>query len=423
MEQILLLIVIIGLILLCPILRQDWSSPATLNMLWNNVFITLAVVFFGGTIEWKYGGIIWLLLSCVVFLIGQIIGERLSFENDWIGVEENKHITNLVPIGVVCLILIGMLNPIIYLKEFGYSIMDIFDINVLLAINTEIALDRYYGNGFDSGIIVIIGAVSYCVALCGGYMFGYCKMRISKFCMMLSIMPMVVLTIITNAKVGTIAVVFLWITGWIISYIERTGKGIEISKHLLLFVIVGGVAFFLVLYVSMMLRIGTLDMETKLVVDKKMQEYALGHIEAFTEWFSMQNYYQYDFGSNTFMVFARYLGLTERAQGVYDALPGVSSNIFTQNRGIIHDFGVIGGLVYWMIVGVFAGRCYKNVKKYGRKKKMSMFLLAGIYFSVFYGFIISPWIYTSYVVAVVGFLLFLYLIDIVKLNIVRGNKV
>lgn len=423
MEKILLLSTIIGLIILCPFLKQDWSSPAVLNLLWNSVFIVLAVVFFGGMIEWKYGGIIWIILSCVIFLLGQVIGERVSSERRVLVVNDGKIITNLVPLGVVLLIMIGMLNPIIYLREFGYSIMDIFNINALLAVNTEIAADRYYGDGFESGIIVVIGAISYCVALCGGYMFGYCKKLISKTCMILSIVPMVFLTIITNAKVGTIAVVFLWIIGWIISYVERNKRGIEISKKLFFVLCVVGIAFLFVLYVSMMLRIGSIDMETKLIVDKKMQEYALGHIEAFSEWFSMQDYFQYDLGSNTFMVFARYLGITERIQGVYDALPGVASNIFTQNRGIIHDFGVVGGLVYWALLGVLAGRSYKDTKQYGREKKISMFVLAGIYFSIFYGFIISPWIYTSYVVAIVGFFLFLCLIDIIKVSVVRGTRV
>ena len=78
MEKLVLLEVIIGLIILCPCLKQDWSSPAVLNMLWNSVFIVLAVVLFGSSIQWKYGGIIWILLSCIFFLIGQMIGECLS---------------------------------------------------------------------------------------------------------------------------------------------------------------------------------------------------------------------------------------------------------------------------------------------------------------------------------------------------------
>lgn len=423
MEKLLIIGCVVSVLILCPCLKQDWSSPASLNVLWNSFFIILAVVFFGGNIQWKYGGIVWLLLSCVAFLAGQTIGERITNSGRKYFVAKNRTITNLVPLAVFCLILIGMLNPVIYLKAFGYSVTDIFNINALLSINTAIASDRYSGNGFESGLVVLIGAISYCIALCGGYMFGNCKKWISKLCMIMTILPMVFLTVITNAKVGTIAVVFLWITGWILSYLERNEQGVHISKKLLACICGGAIASFLVLYLSMMLRIGSLDKATKLIVDKKMQEYALGHIEAFTEWFHLQDYFQYDLGSNTFMVFARYLGLTERTQGVYDVLEGVSSNIFTQNRGIIQDFGMIGGLLFWLVFGVLAGWCYKNIKRDGRQRKISMMVLAAIYFSVFYGFIISPWIYTSYTVAIFGFCIFLYLLDAVKLSIVRGNTI
>ncbi len=423
MEKLVLLEVIIGLIILCPCLKQDWSSPAVLNMLWNSVFIVLAVVLFGSSIQWKYGGIIWILLSCIFFLIGQMIGECLSDKKVNYIVQDRSGMTNLVPFAIVCLIFIGMLNPIIYLRAFGYSVSDIFNVNALLSINATIASDRYSGNGFESGLVVMIGAISYCAALCGGYMFAYCKRWYTKILMIATVVPMIILTIITNAKVGTIAVAFLWITGWIISYLERNRQGIHVSKRLFICIVGGGIVFFVLLYLSMMLRIGSLDKTTKLIVDKKMQEYALGHIEAFTEWFHLGDYFKYEMGANTFMVFARYLGLTQRAQGVYDALTGVSSNIFTQNRGIIQDFGMVGGLLFWIVFGIIAGWCYKRVKQGERNNKGSMTVLAIVYFSILYGFIISPWIYTSYVAAIIGFWGFLWILDLVKLSIVRGNNI
>ena len=291
MEKLLIIVCLLILLLLCNYYKQDWSSPASLNIIWNGFFLLFATVIFGGTVQWHYGGLFWILLSCLLFLIGQIMGGQIQFSTYRMQAPQEHRITNLVPLAIFCMILVGMLNPIIYLRAFHYSVRNLFNINALLTINGMIASDRYSGGGFESPLVVLIGTVSYFIALCGGYMFDICKSKIAKICMITTVFPMIMLTVITNAKVGTIAAVFLWVTGWIVSYLERNHKGIHISGKLLFYGLVIGIGFFMILYVSMMFRIGSLDYSTKLIVDDKMQKYAFGHIQAFSEWFHLRDFY------------------------------------------------------------------------------------------------------------------------------------
>lgn len=413
-----LVLMIILLLLFCKFLKQEWSSPASINALWNSFFVFFAVIFFGENIRWKYGGIVWIVLSCFCFLIGQFLGIRILQSGVKSGREAEYKVTNLIPVVMVVLIVICMLNPVIYLKNFGYSISSIFNLNTLLSVNETIAADRYSGEGFESGIVVMIGAVSYCISLCGGYMFDNCRSYISKICMIATVLPTIALTIVTNAKLGTVTVAFFWATGWLISFLVRNGHGINLTKKIVMSIVGIGCVVFIILYLSMMLRIGSLDIETKSIVDTKMQEYAFGQIQAFSEWFAQLDVFSYDLGSNTFMVLARYLGNFERQQGVYEVLPNITTNIFTQNRGIIEDYGIVGGLIFWIYYGLIAGWCYKGVQICRHKKKIYIVVLAMIYFSVFYGFMISPWVYTTNLIAVIGFGIFIYIIEKIKISIV-----
>lgn len=190
--------------------------------------------------------------------------------------------------------------------------------------------------------------------------------------------------------------------------LERTGK--ILNKKIVfkgIVVVVLGVAF---LDLTMLMRIGNINRETQTIVNNKFREYAFGQIEAFSVWFSRYKRTRLDWGSNTYMFLTNWLGLTVRKQGVYDLIPGVDTNIFTQNRGIIEDFGKIGGLLYWTMIGIASGISYKKVKAGSDNCICSKIILSALYFMILYGFIISPWIYSSYILAFIGFAFFLMVI-------------
>lgn len=417
MEKIMILIIVILIAVLAKVLKQDFFSPAVINIYWNAFFILGAVVIFGAGIDWKYGGIIWLLLSCAACLIGQVVGTTVKFPK-----YERRHTfkRNYLYLILVAAILLGIIEPLLYVRAFGYAVTDLLNINKLLQLNTEVAYDRYYGHQYNaSAISSVLSIIIYMAALIGGYVFNYMKKCYGKILAVATLIPVLLLAIVTNAKVGVIASVFLWFIGWVLQSIHEKRTGKILSLKLIIGGLVIAVLGIIFLDITMLMRIGSIDRETQLIVNQKLQEYAFGQIHSFTVWFQNMDAVGTDFGSNTFMFFTNWFGITERKQGVYDMMPGVVSNIFTINRGVIADFGVIGGLVFWMMNGFLGGVTYKKVMSGVQNCTVSMVLLGTIYFMILYGFIISPWIYSSYVLAFVGFGVFLIFIKKVRFSLKR----
>lgn len=418
MNQVLILIVFVALIVMHLWLKQDFLSPAVVNIYWNMFFILGAVILFGEGISWHYEGVWWTIGSCLLFLLGQVIGEAVCVpvpQRPY--APANNNYIYLILLGVVAL---GFMNPLIYLRAFGYSISDIFNVQALLKLNTEVAYDRYYGHQFNAPpVAALFSILIYMGALIGGHCFVQMKTLVGKAISLVTMIPILVLAIITNAKVGVIACVFLWIIGWCVNSFNVKSTGRLLSKrtiYLGIVIAVLGIAF---LDLTMLLRIGSIDRETQLIVNQKLQEYAFGQVQAFAEWFHKRGNLPVEGGSNTYMFLTNWLGLTERKQGVYDLMPGVVTNIYTQNRGIIMDYGVVGGLVYWTVLGVIAGRAFKKVKSGLHNCQFSMVILAAMYFAILYGFIISPWIYSSYVLAFVGYAIFLMILKVFRFSFKR----
>lgn len=410
MERIIILVNFLAIIIGIKYIRTDWISPACINIYWNFFFIFLAVIVFGGDIAWNYTSLLWIIASCLIFFLGEEAGSRISIDFNQRKIYEYgiKKTSFLV---LVILIIIGLINPLIYIYAYGYTFKDVFSFNQLLEINAVIAADRYSGNSIKiSNLAPIIAAITYMGGLCGGYLFNYATQKAEKIVSVIVIIPTLALALVTNAKVGVIATTFLWGVGWILSYINKNGMGVKLSKKFLMMFTFFSTFGITLLYFLMLLRVGSFNAAARRVIADKMQIYAFGQINAFSNWFSNMGDLSYSLGGSTYLAIPNLLGITVRKQGVYGVIDGAVSNIYTQNRGIIEDFGIFGGLVFWCILGIFAGIFYRRVKSKSRMSALSMSLLGAIYFEILYGFIISPWVYTSYMLAFIGFGVFLIFI-------------
>lgn len=417
MEKILLVAGIIILIYFTNKLKQDLFSPAVINIYWNSIFLLGAVVLFGGGLQWNYGGILWIFMSMIMCLLGQLLGNRIAIRLPY---KRGDSISNMWPLGLAVMILLGLGSSFFYLQAYGYGVKDLFNYEVLLEINAAIAYDRYYGHKVEiPSISIALNAVAYSACLCGGYFWNYTKNKIVRLSTLLAFVPILVQTMINNAKVGFIASVFLWGTGWVVSYLRSKKQSMQLTLKLGL--IVGGLAVIGLVFLDfiMLLRIGTIDWETQRIVNDKMLTYAFGQIHSFSVWFPQHVSTKYGLGANTFMAIADWLGMAVRVQGIYDVIEGADSNVFTQNRGLIADFGVIGAQLYWLFLGLIGSVAYRRVVAEGDKSRISVLVLASIIFTILYGFIISPWVYTSYIFAFVGFGFVLLLLKYFKISIRR----
>ena len=261
-------------------------------------------------------------------------------------------------------------------------------------------------------------------ALCGGFLFPFAKTKTNKAVAVFSMIPIMLVMLFCNGKSGFLSCIILWGSAFLTSffYIHKQSPKVDLSK-LIGYSILAVFALAFLLF-SMMLRIGHVDLDTFNVVTQKFMSYAFGEIQAFDCWFELgRNNIEYSAGVQTFMAIFHSLGIVKRKQGVYGFIPGVVTNVYTVFRGIIVDFGTIGGLVFVTICGCLAGYYFEKIKYSVRLPVVSFFFVISIEFFFMYGYIISPWIYASYMAMMVLFVGFTMLCKRKSIKIVCGNKV
>ena len=105
---------------------------------------------------------------------------------------------------------------------------------------------------------------------------------------------------------------------------------------------------------------------------ENIRAYFFGYLSSFTQWAQNYNYDNLSMGLITFAGPADLMGLTDRGLGFYNEISilGEShTNIFTALRGIIHDYSIFGGFIFFSIIWIIIyswliGNVFK-IKYYG----------------------------------------------------------
>ena len=276
------------------------------------------------------------------------------------------------------------------------------------------AIQRYSGGNINNPIMQILLTFVYAAPLCGGYAFVYSENKLHKIISILTFIPSLMSLLITNTKAVLIASVFLWASSFLVGYLDKYKKLPKISEIVNIKTIIILAGIFLILYTSMVLRTGKINKDIINIVNTKFKIYALGQVFSFDNWF-LNNAFntEHTLGQYTFFGIFDALGLAVRNQGVFSEftynLAGNGTNIYTVFRGIISDFGILGGLIFFIVTGIFSGYSLKKISQGRKKAIISRLILTSTYFFVFYSILISPWTYNSQILAfiVFGFYLFL----------------
>ena len=394
-------------------LKKSINIAAGINAIWWALFIIMAFVFYD-TSTWKFMGTLYIEAVCACALLGSEVGRRLKYANRN-AIEKagnnpcDRKIGNVAWIMLWGIVALALLGQLLSLKGYGYSLSDFSSADAYISMNTKIAHDRYNVPSSGVGALTqILLIFSYVGPLCGGYCFVYAKKLKGYLFSLITLVPIIFGMLFTNTKAGFIASVMLFVAGFIVAYMEKNRRFFKINFKMVALLVVLGCIMFLALFAVMCIRVGDFSNETISIIKNKFAEYAVGQMQAFELWFEniRPDEGGLELGSNTFLAIADKLGLKIKVQGVYGLIDGASSNIFTAIRGVITDFGLLGGFLFYMIAGMLGGICEKRIKN--AYSIISITLVAGILFFYLYGFIISPWIYTSYILAFIGFYAFCY---------------
>ena len=365
-------------------------------------------------------GSLWLIASCFFILLGEKLGEReeqQEFDRTYllqshIADSRNKDKFWIIIIG--SLTAVSIVGNIAEVYAYGFNLRDLLTFRRILSMSHEIATLRYQGIEV-SALITLLQTQKYIGCLVGGYYFFRNKKVSNKIICCLPFLPVILNVLIENTKAGVIASAILFCIGLIIGYAAINRRCPRMTVKWALKIVGAIVVLMLLLVFAMMIRLGAINSKTLGIVSEKFIIYAFGSVQAFDFWLS--KVYRFDgvnLGVNTFMAPFNVLGIVSRKQGVYGFIDGATSNVFTGYRGVIEDFGIIGGLFFVMLLGYIGGISIKRITKMPTEIASKTCYLF-VFFFVVYSLIISPYVYSSFCIMIIEFPILLY----IEKNIVK----
>jgi oligosaccharide repeat unit polymerase len=400
----LLLIFIILIVLL--LFKMHIFHPAGLFAIVWIAFCIGSIATLGSRYSFPFKGVTWILLSVLLYILPQAFFSLKYSEEK----QNTSKIPNISWGMLLCFIALAFGSVVFNMVKNGILINALGSFSSLLNISHSLAVLRYSGKVSSSTIEQILNLFIYVSPLCCGYSFVYANDRKKKMVCFVSIVPVLLLVLITNAKLALIAYVILFFIGFYVSYLNKNKSYFKVKlnlKIILLGLAAAGI-FFVLIYLSFLLRVGTTDIDPNIIITK-IGEYAFGHIQGFDTWYSSikANTVDYGLGINTFLAISSRLGVAEKVSGIYTFIPGSCTNVYTQFRPLIEDWGMVLSLFWILALGIITvATCNTMIQKdkanIGSQVLLSMILFWDLYF------IASAWVYTSYIFIFFVFAFFIF---------------
>lgn len=409
-----LLIILASFFLLMLARKLGGSSFSILYIIvafW--VFLTcISIIGTIGLFSWEYEGVLWLYINLLLFSLAYFIGSKYYvkvYNGDDLQDFRILKLTRMSDAFFIGLIIMAFVQWIYQVYSFGFNLLSFTSLASLAEMNNSLAVERYSGTASLNIVVQILSIALYAAPVCGGFSYPFAGGFKRKAISVLSLCPVVLVTLTQNTKATFIGGLLFFISGIVIGFYCKNHEWLSFSIKKIIILLLGFCAFIIFMLISMMLRIGELSIYTLAVVLQKLVVYAFGNIQSFDIWFA--NYSAYEnttYGAMTFLGISDMLGLATRVQGVYTSLTGTASNVYTAMRGIITDFGYIGGTIYLMLQGLILGLAVNTVK-HSIKPSISIFFAVSVIFFILFGLFVSPWSYRSFILTMVVFFLYLSL--------------
>ena len=328
-----------------------------LMLLYWTINILCSIVIVKGY-EWHYNGLFFIILLCILFGVGYKFVDYINKEKDK---KYNKNL-NIVSENIEKVlklyILLGVLYSIIniYYLNANYlnlSIDEFFHFKTLVLINSKNAFLRYHGYEYKNILYQIFLIFVYLAPIIAGYIFNVNKIFKYSFLSLAAILPAFLVLLLQNTKAVLIIALILWIAGFLVGYYYKNHNYPEINKKQIFYIILVIIIFEIILFLSMMMRIGSFDLQTYNIVLNKFASYAVGHIVAFDYWFNNINIQNLNYGTMTFLGISNFVGIKERVPGIFLEFVNtgnIKTNVYTAFRALIMDFGIIYSSVLFLFV-------------------------------------------------------------------------
>jgi len=358
----------------------------------------ISVLLLNNYIELRYTGGVFMLTGVTVFVMGTIFSDAFYHpEPTGTGLELKKQW-----VGPALLVLIAgaMVNPIYSIILHGFSLQVLLDMREIMEMNKGIAGDRYSGSEVSNFVNQFFLIFSYAAPVIGGFCYRLVG-RWNKALCIITLIPGTFIALTQSMKMGMITSFMLWLASYLVCSFSY-GLPIRMKARAILRFALIIVGFFLILFLSMVLRTGEISEKTILEISEKFVAYSLGHMHCVDMWYTSYTPTDLAWGSKTFMGISNLLGIEERVQGLYPEYLNIGkngfygiSNIYTCFRPLVEDFGEVGAIIIMFGMGVAANMSFKALKAH-QYIFFNQMILVAIYGYVMWSFAASFYMYTSY---------------------------
>ena len=231
--------------------HKTLAHPTIFFQTYFTIHIILALVAFG-EYDFNFYGVLWILLAMFLFSLGGLLAEGMVKSksaklNSKINRDSFYNINaRLAKIILIISIIIGCLYTVEFFIRSGLTARILFNLQALLELNNEVAVQRYTGSGIDvSKISRIFLTFIYFSPLIAGFNFNYFQGRKLKCICIMSMIPSLLVVLTQNTKATLIAAVFLFVSGYIASSVILN-KGLpRISFKRSIVILSGALSFYL----------------------------------------------------------------------------------------------------------------------------------------------------------------------------------
>ena len=379
--------------------------------------IGIGFVFFNNSVNWNFLGLGILLLYVDIFFISYTVisnkyGVIGTFCKSW-----NKKDKETLLALTMCFVA-GMIYVFLELHNNGFSLSNLSSLSGLSQSGNYFTTGRYGGSVVIhvSTLEQICLTINYSGFVLAGYVY---KLNILKkkrvLICFIQFIPMILSMLATTAKTTFISGIILWISGYFVASNFNFIK-FKIKKMLLIKIIVLMTVAFLLFYLSFYIRY---DGASSDAIVKRIAMYAFGHVPCFDSWFEKFkiNMFGYSHGEQTFMVLfgdKMPVGLAAEYVTMRFVTPYSWTNVITMFSYVLMDFGYVGSVFFWGVLGGIAGISTAWIKKNGNAVAHS--ILGLIYYTILYSFLVSPMRYLSIVGAFILFGVYIFILKRIKVK-------
>jgi oligosaccharide repeat unit polymerase len=262
--------------------------------------------------------------------------------------------------GMIILSLTGL----ILLFFFGLSRFNLSNSLIdLLLLPNQFSMDRYTDVVVMPISIRLLMYFLFPASLTSGVVIRFIEKRWKKAVLFSPILISIGYAFILTTRSTIILCLVLWLSGFFAAKILKQDEKSNLFniKFLVLALFFGGIFIGIFILTAWLREAGGEFIFSSMI--ENIRAYFFGYLSSFTQWAQNYSYDNLSMGLITFAGPADLMGLTNRGLGFYNEISilGEShTNIFTALRGIIHDYSILGGFIFFVLFGLLSSLAYQK---------------------------------------------------------------